>query len=103
MVNQLQPLAVANLVEQIKPHVGSLPEPQRTEIAAPLKLLEDEIKSGSPEPSKLQGALRSILTISGDSGHDHEDAVLASVARMERIATSAARVAARKAGIQLGF
>lgn len=63
VVNQLQPLAVANLVEQIKPHVDSLPEPQRTEIAAPLKLLEDEIKSGSPEPSKVQGALRSILTI----------------------------------------
>lgn len=63
IVKQLQPLAVADLVEQIKPHVDSLPEPQRTEIAAPLKLLEDEIKSGSPEPSKLQGALRSILTI----------------------------------------
>lgn len=63
VVNQLQALAVANLVEQIKPHVGSLPEPQRTEIAAPLKLLEDEIKSGSPESSKMQGALRSIKAI----------------------------------------
>ena len=63
VVNQLQPLAVADLIERIKPHVGSLPEPQRTEIAAPLKLLEDEIGSGSPEPFKLQGLLRSILTI----------------------------------------
>lgn len=63
VVNQLQPVAVANLVEQIKPHVNSLPEPQRTEITAPLKLLEDEIRTGSPEPSKMQGALRSILTI----------------------------------------
>ncbi|ARQ03251.1 hypothetical protein CAK95_28280 [Pseudorhodoplanes sinuspersici] len=63
IVNQLQPLAVAQLVEQIKPHVGSLPEPQRTEILVPLKLLEDEIRSCSPEPSKLQVALQSILTI----------------------------------------
>jgi hypothetical protein len=63
VVNQLQPVAVANLVEQIKPHVNSLPEPQRTKIVAPLKLLEDEIRSSSPEPSKMQGALRSILTI----------------------------------------
>jgi len=63
VVNQLQPFAVANLVEQIKPYVGSLPEPLRTEIAAPLKLLDDEIKNGSPEPAKLRGPLRSILTI----------------------------------------
>lgn len=63
VVNQLQPLAIADLVEQIKPHVGSLPEPVRTEIAAPLKLLEDEIRGGSPEPSKLQETLRSLLAI----------------------------------------
>ena len=63
VVNQLQPLAVADLIEKIRPHVGSLPEPQRTQIVAPLRLLEDEIRSGAPEPSKLQGALRSILTI----------------------------------------
>jgi hypothetical protein len=63
IAKRLQPLAVADLVEQIRPHVNSLPEPQRTEIAAPLQLLEDEIRSGAPEPSKLQGALRSILTI----------------------------------------
>jgi hypothetical protein len=60
---ELQPLAVARLVEQIKPYFSSLPEPQRTEIAVPVKLLEDEIKRGSPEPSKLQGALRSMHTI----------------------------------------
>lgn len=63
VVKSFQPLAVAGLVEQIKTNVNSLPEPQRTDIAAPLKLLEDEIKSGSPEPSKLHSALRSILTI----------------------------------------
>lgn len=63
VVNTATPLAVANLMEQIKPYVASLPEPQRTEIAAPLKLLEDEIRTGSPESSKLQGILRSILTI----------------------------------------
>jgi hypothetical protein len=68
VVNRLQPVAVANLVEQIKPHVDSLPEPQRTEIAAPLKLLEDEIRSGSPEPSKMEGALRSIRTIVEGAG-----------------------------------
>jgi len=63
VVNQLQPLAVANLIEQIKPHVSALPEPQRTQIAARLQLLDDEIKCGSPEPSKLRAALSSILTI----------------------------------------
>jgi hypothetical protein len=68
VVNQLQPVAVANLVEQIKPHVDSLPEPQRTEIAAPLKLLEDEIRTAAPEPSKLQAALRSILTVVEGAG-----------------------------------
>jgi hypothetical protein len=41
----------------------SLPEPQRTEIAVPVTLLEDEIRRGSPEPSKLEGALRSMQTI----------------------------------------
>jgi hypothetical protein len=68
VVNQLQPLAVANLIEQIKPYLGSLPAPQRAEIAGPLKLLENEIRSGSPEPLKLQGALRSILTIVEGAG-----------------------------------
>lgn len=63
IVNQFQPSVVANLVEQIRSHVNSLPEPQRTEIAAPLKLLEDESKRGSPEPSKVKDALRSILAV----------------------------------------
>lgn len=63
VVKHFQPLAVASLIEQIKPHVSSLPEPQRAAMAAPLKLLEDEIRGGSPEPSKVQAALRSILTI----------------------------------------
>jgi hypothetical protein len=48
--------------------VDSLPERQRTEIAAPLKLLEDEIRSGSTEPSKMEGALRSIRTIVEGAG-----------------------------------
>ncbi len=83
VVNQFQPLAVANLVEQIKPHVGALPEPLRTEIAAPLKLLEDEIKSGSPEPSKLQGPLRSILTIvEGAAGNLIAAGIQATITKM---------------------
>jgi hypothetical protein len=83
VVNELQPLAVANLVDQIKPHVGLLPEPQRTEIAAPLKLLEDEIRRGSPEPSKLQGLLRSILTITeGAAGNLVAAGIQATITRM---------------------
>ncbi|MDF0516905.1 hypothetical protein P0R31_06650 [Bradyrhizobium yuanmingense] len=38
VINQLQPLAVVNLVEQIKPHANAWPEPQRSQIVAPLKL-----------------------------------------------------------------
>ena len=63
VANELQPLAIANLVEQVRPYVASLPEPQRTEIAVPLKLLEDEIRTGVPESSKMGAALRSMLTI----------------------------------------
>jgi hypothetical protein len=69
VVNQLQPLAIANLVEQIKPHVDSLPEPQRAEIAAPLKLLEDEIRKGAPEPSKLQGGPAVHPVVEGAAGN----------------------------------
>jgi hypothetical protein len=70
VVNQLRPLEVANLIEQMKPYVNSLPEPQRSEVAPPLKLLEDEIRSGSPEPSKMHRALRSILTtVEGAGGN----------------------------------
>jgi hypothetical protein len=63
IANKVEPLEVTRLLEQIKPHINSLPEPQRTEIAKPLKLLEDEIENGSPNPSRLRGALRSMLTV----------------------------------------
>ncbi|MGY3137747.1 hypothetical protein ACVWZM_008429 [Bradyrhizobium sp. USDA 4501] len=61
--NNLNPAAVAGVIEQIKPHVASLPEPQRTDIAAPLKLLEDEIRSGTPDPSKMKTTLQAIRTV----------------------------------------
>ncbi|WP_316976245.1 hypothetical protein [Shumkonia mesophila] len=83
VVNQLRPMEVASLVEQIKPHLDSLPEPQRTEIAAPLRLLEDEIKSGSPEPSTVQGALRSIQTVlEGAAGNLIAAGILALISKM---------------------
>ncbi len=68
IANELQHSAVASFVEQVKSHISSLPEPQRSEIAVPLKLLEDEIRRGSPEPSKLQAALRSMLAIVENAG-----------------------------------
>jgi hypothetical protein len=82
-VSELQPLAVASLVEQIKPYLSSLPEPQRTEIAVPVKLLEDEIRRGSPEPSKLQGALRSMQTIAeGATGNLIAGGIVAMISKL---------------------
>jgi hypothetical protein len=83
VATEVQPLAVAEFVNQIKPLVSSLPEPQRTEIVAPLRLLEDEIRSGSPEASRLQGALRSIRTIvEGAAGNLIAAGALAMIAKM---------------------
>lgn len=61
--HQLQPLAVAGLLEEIKSNLGSLPEPQRTEMAVPLALLEDEVRKPSPENSKLREGLASLRKI----------------------------------------
>lgn len=63
IVNDIQPHVVASLLEQLKAHVGSLPEPQRTQIIGPICILEDEIKSGVPDQSRLRSALESAKSI----------------------------------------
>lgn len=63
VVIEVQPLAIAGLLDQLRPYVGGLPEPERSQIAKPIRLLEDEIKSGKPDQSKLRTALQSMKTI----------------------------------------
>lgn len=59
----LSTLKVAKLLDEVKPYLASLPEPQRSEIAAPIELLETEVRSGSPDQTKVQSALVSAKTI----------------------------------------
>ncbi|TAV04553.1 hypothetical protein [Rhizobium ruizarguesonis] len=56
-------LRLAQLLEEVKPHIGNLPEPQRSEIVAPIDLLEGEVRSGKLNQSKVRTALTSIKTI----------------------------------------
>lgn len=61
--NEIQPLAVAGLVEQIKPHIPALPELQRDQIAEALEILQAEISSGAADQSKLRAALSDMKAI----------------------------------------
>lgn len=63
IVSQIQPLAVADLLEQIKPHLAGLPEPVKTQIAEPIRIAEDEIRSGTPDHPKLHAALQSARSV----------------------------------------
>jgi hypothetical protein len=56
-------LKLAKLLEEVKPYIGNLPEPQRSELVAPIELLEAEIRTGSPDQSKVHSALNSVKTI----------------------------------------
>ncbi|MCJ9720798.1 hypothetical protein MOV66_10265 [Agrobacterium sp. SHOUNA12C] len=56
-------LKLAGLLEEVKPHIQSLPEPQRTQVIAPVELLEAEVRSGRPDQSKVRAALTSIKTV----------------------------------------
>lgn len=61
-------LQLAKLLEEVKPYLPSLPEPQRSEIAAPIELLEAEVRSGRPDQSKVQAALLSAKTVAEGAG-----------------------------------
>jgi hypothetical protein len=50
-------------LDQVKPALGSLPEPQREAIKAPLAVLENEVRSDSPSSSNIATALQSAKTI----------------------------------------
>jgi hypothetical protein len=63
IVTGLDLSAVRDFLKQVKPAVAGLPEPQQTDIAAPLILLEAEMNNENPSPSKVADALRSIKTI----------------------------------------
>ena len=56
-------MSVAGLLEQIRPHLHHLPEEQRLAILSPIELLESEIRSGKPDPTKMRGALQTMVTI----------------------------------------
>lgn len=56
-------MKLAALLEEVKPHIQSLPEPQRTQVIAPVELLEAEVRSGRPDQTKVHSALTSIKTV----------------------------------------
>lgn len=58
----------------------ALPEPQQTEIATPIALLEDEIRSGNPSPLRVTSALQSLKTVAeGAAGGIVADGIVAMV------------------------
>ncbi|MDP9573878.1 UNVERIFIED_ORG: hypothetical protein J2W66_004381 [Agrobacterium larrymoorei] len=59
----ISPMKLAGLLEEVKPYIHSLPEPQRSHIIVPVELLENEIRSGRPDQSKVHSALTSMKTI----------------------------------------
>lgn len=60
---KISTLKLASMLEEVRPYIASLPEPQRTEIVAPIELLEAEVRSGSPDQSKVGAALTSLKTV----------------------------------------
>ncbi len=56
-------LKLAGLLDQMKPAVEGLPEPQRIAIAEPIALLESEIRSGNADPPTVHSALQSMRSI----------------------------------------
>ena len=63
VAHDLPILKVANIVEQIRPVLASMPEPQRSALEEPVALLEDEIRSGAPNQTRIRDALGSIKSI----------------------------------------
>lgn len=63
VVSEIRPLDVAGLLDQLRPHVADLPEPQRSQIVEPIKALEAEIGSERPDQSKLRALLASAKSI----------------------------------------
>ncbi len=55
--------SLRSFLQQVNVAIGSLPKEQQAAIAAPIALLEDEIKSGTPTPSKVAAALNSLKSI----------------------------------------
>jgi len=55
--------SLRSFLEQVKLTIGSLPKEQQAAIAIPIALLEDEIKNGTPTPSKVAAALQSLKSI----------------------------------------
>lgn len=61
--DEIQPLAVASFLEQLKPNLSGLPEAQREQIASQVQILEFEIASSAPDQSKLRNALMTVKAI----------------------------------------
>lgn len=59
-----------NFLDQVKPALGTLPEAERSAMASPLAVLEQEVSNGSPSPTKVTSALQSMKSIAeGVSGN----------------------------------
>lgn len=67
-IDSLDMLAVANLAEQIKQNLDSLPEQIRSQIPVQIGLIEQEIKSGQVNQSTVKIALASIRNIAEGAG-----------------------------------
>jgi hypothetical protein len=60
-------LQVATFLEQLKPALSALPEPQRARIGEPIALLENEIRGGHPDQGKMRGALQTMRSIAEEA------------------------------------
>lgn len=56
-------LEVVKLLDELKAHLYSLPEPHRSDVSATVELLEAEIRSAAPDHSRIRSGLMSIRTV----------------------------------------
>lgn len=80
---------VASFLEQAKQAIPHLPEPQRAAMVEPVTLLEDEIKSGKPDQSKMRAALQSMKAIAeGAAGNIFATGIVGAISHLILAANS---------------
>jgi hypothetical protein len=81
--SEVSGLHVASFLEQLKSSLPALPDALRVEIAEPIALLEEEIRSGEPHQGRLRGALQSMKSIAeGATGNLVAAGIAALIGRM---------------------
>ena len=55
-------MQLSGFVEQVKPHISTLPEPQKSEISNSIELLASEVRNGATDQSKIRSILQSLKT-----------------------------------------